>query len=78
LIGVPTAAYSFSPWPLALASAGAFALGHDAQGRVGIVVTGLLGFVLAAGYIFTGSLLVVVIAHYVVNALEFVVHESPA
>ena len=78
LIGVPTAAYSFSPWPLALASAGVFALGHDAQGRVGIVVTGLLGFVLAAGYIFTESLLVVVVAHYVVNTLEFILHESPA
>jgi len=25
----------------------------------------------------TGSLLVVIVAHYVVNALEFVVHEGP-
>lgn len=75
LIGVPAAGYGIDPWLLAVVSSVAFALGHGAQGRVGIVVTGALGFVLAGGYILTGSLLVVVVAHYVINAMEFVVHE---
>ncbi|WP_226040525.1 CPBP family intramembrane glutamic endopeptidase [Natrinema sp. DC36] len=77
LIGVPAAAgFGLSPWLLAVGSSIAFALGHGMQGSVGIVVTGLLGFVLAAVYIATGSLLVVVVAHYLINALEFVVHEG--
>lgn len=75
LIGVPAASFAVSPWLLAVGSSLAFALGHGAQGRVGVVVTGLLGFVLAAGYVISGSLLVVIVAHYVVNALEFFVHE---
>ncbi len=75
LIGVPAAGFDLSPWLLAVGSSAAFALGHGAQGRVGIIVTGLLGFVLAAGYIVTGSLLLVIIAHYVVNAMEFFIHE---
>jgi len=68
-------AYGVNVWALAVVSSLAFALGHGAQGRVGVVVTGALGFVLAAGYVATGSLLVVVVAHYVINALEFLVHE---
>lgn len=75
LIGVPAAFFAVSPWLLAVVASLAFALGHGAQGRVGVVVTGLLGFVLAGGYILTGSLLVVIVAHYVVNALEFLIHE---
>jgi membrane protease YdiL (CAAX protease family) len=75
LIGVPTAGFDVSPWPLAVVASVAFALGHGAQGRVGVLVTGLLGLVLATGYILTGSLLVVVVAHYVINALEFLLHE---
>ena len=75
LVGAPAAGFDVSPWLLAVVSSLAFALGHGAQGRVGVVVTGLLGFALAAGYILTGSLLVVVVAHYVINALEFLVHE---
>jgi len=75
LIGVPEMAYGVNVWALAVVSSLAFALGHGAQGRVGVVVTGALGFVLAAGYVATGSLLVVVVAHYVINALEFLVHE---
>lgn len=75
LIGVPAAGLDLSPWLLAVVSSLAFALGHGAQGRVGIVVTGVLGFVLAAGYVLSGSLLLVVVAHYVINGLEFLVHE---
>lgn len=76
LVGVPAAGYGVSPWLLAVVSSVAFALGHGAQGRVGIVVTGALGFVLAAGYVASGSLLLVVVAHYVINATEFLVHEG--
>ncbi|WP_408959443.1 type II CAAX prenyl endopeptidase Rce1 family protein [Natrinema sp. 74] len=76
LIGVPATGFGLSPWLLAVGSSVAFALGHGMQGSVGIIVTGLLGFVLAAVFVVTGSLLVVVIAHYLINALEFVVHEG--
>ncbi len=76
LISVPAAGFGFSPWALAIVSSALFALGHGAQGRVGIAVTGGLGLVLAGGYILSGSFLVVVVAHYLVNALEFVVHEG--
>ena len=75
LIGVPAAGFDVSPWLLAVVSSLAFALGHGAQGRLGVVVTGVLGLALAAGYILTGSLFVVVVAHYVVNATEFLVYE---
>lgn len=75
VIGVPAAGFDISPWALAIVASGAFALGHGAQGRAGVALTGSLGFVLAAGYILSGSLLVVVVAHYLVNALEFLVHE---
>ena len=76
MIGVIAAGFGVSPWLLAVISSVAFAVGHGMQGSVGVVVTGLLGFVLAAIYILTGSFLVVVVAHYLINALEFVVHEG--
>ena len=76
LVGVLAAGYDVSPWLLALVSSVAFGFGHGAQGRIGVLVTGALGFVLAAAFVVTGSLLVVVVAHYLVNALEFVVHEG--
>lgn len=75
-IGAPAAGFDVSPWALAIVSSTVFAFGHGAQGRVGVAVTGTLGLVLAAGYILSGSLLVVVVAHYLVNALEFLVHEA--
>ena len=76
LIGVVHAGFGVPVWLLAVGSSVAFALGHGAQGRLGIVVTGLLGAGLAAVFVVTGSLLVVIVAHYVINALEFVVHEG--
>lgn len=77
LVGVFATGFGASPWLLAAVSSVAFALGHGAQGATGVVVTGVLGFVLAAAFILSESLLVVVVAHYLVNALEFVVHEGP-
>jgi len=76
LVGVVAAGYGVSPWAMAVVASGAFALGHGAQGRLGMAVTGALGFVLAAAFVVTGSLLSVIVAHYLVNALEFVVHEG--
>lgn len=64
------------PWLLAAGSSLAFALGHGAQGRAGIVATGVLGFVLAGGFVLTESFVLVAVAHYVVNALTLVVHEG--
>ncbi|SDQ37663.1 CPBP family intramembrane glutamic endopeptidase [Natronobacterium texcoconense] len=76
LIGALSMGFGIDPWLLAVLSSIAFGIGHGMQGSVGIVVTGLLGFVLATVFIFTGSLLVVVVAHYLINALEFLVHEG--
>ncbi|WP_410765396.1 CPBP family intramembrane glutamic endopeptidase [Haloferax sp. DFSO60] len=75
LIGAAAVGFGLSPWLMAALSSVAFGIGHGAQGRLGIFVTGLLGFVLAAAFVLTESLVVVVVAHYLVNALEFVGHE---
>jgi membrane protease YdiL (CAAX protease family) len=74
LVGVFAAGFGISPWFLVVASSIAFATGHGAQGPAGVLVTGTLGAVLASAFVLTGSLVVVVVAHYLVNALEFVVH----
>ena len=76
LIGGVTVATGISPWALAIVSSAVFGLAHTAQGPLGVVVTGILGILLAAVFVVTGDLLLVVIAHYLVNAMEFVVHEG--
>ncbi|MEF8841507.1 MAG: CPBP family intramembrane glutamic endopeptidase [Haloarculaceae archaeon] len=76
LVGALAAGFGVSPWLLAVLSSAAFAVGHGAQGPVGIAVTGLLGFVLAAAFVLSGSLVVVVVGHYLVNAVEFLRHET--
>jgi membrane protease YdiL (CAAX protease family) len=73
LIGALSTGFDISPWFLAGGSSAAFAFGHGAQGRLGILVTGVLGFALAVVFIQTNSLLACVVAHYLVNALEFVI-----
>lgn len=75
LIGAATAATGLSPWPFVVLSSVAFALGHGIQGKTGVAVTGLLGAVLGVAFVLTNSLLLVVIAHYVVNAVEFLLKE---
>ncbi|WP_372480396.1 lysostaphin resistance A-like protein [Halomicrobium sp. HM KBTZ05] len=75
-IGALAAGFSLSPWLLAVVSSVVFGAAHGAQGKVGMLVTGGLGLALAAGYVLTNSLLVVVVAHYLVNALELAVHEG--
>jgi membrane protease YdiL (CAAX protease family) len=76
LVGALSVGFDVSPWLLAVASSVVFGLGHGAQGRLGVLVTTSLGLVLAAAFVLSGSLLLVVVAHYLVNALEFVVHEG--
>ncbi len=75
LVGALAVGFGVSPWVLAGLSSVAFAAGHGAQGRLGVAVTGVLGFALAAVFVLTESLAAVVVAHYLVNALEFVVNE---
>lgn len=74
LIGALSLGFGISPWLLALGSAVVFAVGHGAQGSAGVALSGALGLVLGIAFVLTGSLVVVVVAHYVVNALEFLVH----
>lgn len=76
LVGALGVATGVSPWLLAVVSSAVFALGHGIQGQGGVLVTGALGFLLAGLFIATGSLAVVIVAHYLVNALEFVVNEG--
>jgi len=76
LIGTMHTGFGVSPWLLAIGSSVAFGLGHGVQGKAGIAVTGTLGFALAWLFIVTDSLVAVFVAHYTVNALEFVVHEG--
>lgn len=76
LIGAATAATGWSPWLFALVSSLIFAVGHGVQGTGGILVTGVLGFFLAVAFILTESLLVVIVAHYIINASEFILNEG--
>ncbi len=76
LVGAIPAGFGVSPWAMAVVSSVAFGVGHGAQGRAGVVVTTVLGFALAAAFVLTGSFVVVAVAHYLVNALEFLVHEG--
>lgn len=75
-IGAMAAGFPVSPWVPAAVSSLLFGAAHGAQGKVGMAVTGGLGLALAAGFVLTDSLLVVVVAHYLVNALELTVHEG--
>ena len=71
LVGAMAMGFGISPWIPALGSSALFGYAHSAQGKVGVVVTGVLGFVLAGVFIVTNSLLAAVVAHLVINALEF-------
>ncbi len=56
------------PWWGLVAAAGlAFGLAHAYQGLAGILTTGLLGSVLAAVYLDTGSLLVPIVLHSLID-----------
>ncbi|WP_154552533.1 CPBP family intramembrane glutamic endopeptidase [Halorhabdus sp. CBA1104] len=74
-IGASAAGLGLSPWVLAVPASIAFGCCHAIQGRTGVVVTGGLGFVLASGYVITDNLVVVIVAHYVLDGIELLVHE---
>jgi membrane protease YdiL (CAAX protease family) len=54
-------------WLLILIAAAAFGLAHAYQGVAGVVTTGLLGGVMAAVYLDTGSLLLPVLLHATID-----------
>jgi uncharacterized protein len=54
-------------WLLVVVAAAAFGLAHFYQGAVGILTTGLLGGVMAALYLQTGSLLLPVLLHAAID-----------
>ena len=58
--GLPT-------WALVAVAAGAFGLAHAYQGGVGILTTGVLGGIMAALYLETGSLLLPVLLHAAID-----------
>ncbi len=60
--------------PLWLAAGGAvvFGLMHLPQGSLGVVVTGTLGFGLSLLFLWRGSLLAPLVAHYVINVAQVV------
>jgi len=72
LIGGLSVGLAISPWVLVIISSVLFAMGHGLQGPGGLLAAGILGFVLAVSFVVTESLLLVIVAHYVVNLTEFV------
>lgn len=54
-------------WVLVVIAAVAFGLAHAYQGRAGVVLTGVLGGVMAALYVGTGSLLLPVLLHAAID-----------
>lgn len=76
LVGGVAAALGVSPWLAVVPAAAAFALGHGLQGTGGLLAAGVLGLLLGVGFVLTGSLLAVVLAHYLVNAIEFARHRG--
>lgn len=73
LIGVAATLFGTSPWLLAGGSTLLFGAIHF-TGDGGVVIAGLLGGGLAIAFVLTNSLLLIVVAHTVVNGAEFVVH----
>ncbi len=57
-----------SGWLVILLAAVAFGAAHAYQGTAGVVVTGLLGALLGAIYLTTGSLFVVMVLHALIDA----------
>jgi len=77
LVGAATTGLGLPVWLTVAGSSLLFGAAHGVQGPGGVVVTGILGAALAGVFLASGSLLAVVLTHYVVNLLEFLVHEGP-
>ena len=61
---------SLPVWVLAVMFAAVFGLMHSPQGSLGIIMTGIMGFWLSALFIWSGSLLLPLTAHYAINFLQ--------
>lgn len=59
-----------NPWVMAVASSVVFGLMHAPQGRLGVVATGLVGFVFAAIFIISNSLTMVICTHFIINFIQ--------
>ncbi|MBO0702621.1 MAG: CPBP family intramembrane metalloprotease [Candidatus Dormibacteraeota bacterium] len=57
-----------SPWLVVLLGAAAFGAAHAYQGAGGMLVTGVLGAILGAVYLTTGSLLLAMVLHALIDA----------
>lgn len=60
-------ATALEPWPAIVTAVAVFGLGHAYQGWAGIGKTGAVGFVLALFYVGSGSLLVPMLIHAVID-----------
>ncbi|MFB6124687.1 MAG: lysostaphin resistance A-like protein [Halanaeroarchaeum sp.] len=76
LVGAAATGLGVSPWLPAVLSSLVFGAVHAAQGRVGVVATALFGLAFAAAFVLTGDLLVVVVAHWLVDAVEFAANRT--
>ncbi|MFW6004023.1 MAG: CPBP family intramembrane glutamic endopeptidase [Halodesulfurarchaeum sp.] len=74
LIGAFAAGTPLAPPVLILGSALAFGAAHTAQGRLGVAVATALGVGLGIVYYWSGSLWLVIGAHYLVDLVEFARH----
>lgn len=75
MVGVPASGMGVSLVALAIGSSLLFGFAHGIQGPGGVIVTGTLGLALVGVFVVTKSLLAAIIAHYIINALEFLVYE---
>ena len=68
LLGLLSTAFS-APWTAAAVTSIAFGLLHAYQGPVGMIRTGLIGFLFAAIVVITGSVWPVVVGHIMINLI---------
>ncbi|MFB6253065.1 MAG: lysostaphin resistance A-like protein, partial [Halobacteriaceae archaeon] len=76
LIGAVSGSLQISPWIMLLVSSILFGFAHMGQGNGGRFVATLLGIVLGMIYIVTNSFVVIMLGHYFVNSIEFVIHQG--
>lgn len=71
LVGIGHGAFGAPLWLVVPFSAVVFGMLHREQGRTAVLTTGLSGSAFALAFVATGSLLVPIIAHYVLNVVTF-------
>ncbi|MDR5656780.1 CPBP family intramembrane glutamic endopeptidase [Halodesulfurarchaeum sp. HSR-GB] len=74
LIGGLAAGTGIHPAVLIVGSGLLFGLAHTAQGRLGMLVASTLGVALGVAFWLSGSLWLVILAHYLVDLVEFLRH----